>query len=1320
MLWTSWLERWRQRLASGVGRTASRRRKRPGRPSPAERCEPRVLLSVSALVVNGELRVFSDGPDTIVIGATSDPTPKLNVLANGQVLTTVSSVDAATVTKIDVQGSDSPNGIDLSGVTAPVFGNLQDIVVDGGDGDDTLVGSPDFADSILGGNGHDSISALGGDDTVDAGDGDDTIVGGDGNDWLSGSDGTDSLLGGDGNDTVLGGDGVDILRGDLGDDSLESGNGSGFVFGGVGNDTIVGGDGRNMLDGEDGDDSILGGPNDDSIVGGQGNDTLMGNPGADTLDGGDGNDKLLGGAHNDMVLGGAGTDMLSGNAGEDTLVGGDDNDTLYGGAGNDQLFGEDGTDTLRGQGGADTLFGGDGRDLLAGGSGNDSLDAHTSPAPPPTGGTPTTPPTGGPQAVQRMFVTPIPDPSNPDVMSIVEINPVTGAEVRRIPSPKRIDRGSNALAFDGTSLWFLNSFGADVLYQLNPNNGLVINATDITVGSGEFHGLATIGGKVYILDAGFNDILEFDPASGTITATLDIDGANPGTTDFVGGLAAIRNPDRLIATPNNGTMVVEIDPATGQVTSSFDPRTTGNETSYFAAGVVEGTIFLGAGTRAQLEAFTRAGAFLGEVNLPFRVSAIGADDVGSILSPPPTGDFDIRIEFLGGLTAPQQAIVTQAEARWESIILGDVPDVSGVPDLGTVDDIVIYVSGRPLDGVGGAAAVGLPRDDSLRTDGTLLPYVADVTIDLADVDTLEANGKLVDVLIREIGQALGFGTLWDDRGLVVNVPGPGGADFRFTGSQATAEYNDLFNVNESGVPVSNDLMHWRESVFLNELMTPVPEGAGVKEPVSRVTIAAMADLGYIVDLNAADLYVAPNNPNPQPTGLPGDTLQGDDGDDTIFGSDGNDRILGGLGNDVADGRLGDDSMFGGGGDDTLIGNGGNDTLRGQGGTDVLQGGDGDDVGVWRGAADEMDRFEGGSGADVAEARGTTGTDRFHVTQSAGDELQVIDGTGSLTVDAMVSEVRLLTDNGNDRLTMDSVDRVAPILVRFELGRGQDRLDASGAQLGDVQLVFNGEDGNDTLLGSEGNDVAFGGLGDDSLVGNGGNDTLNGDDGQDSLEGGDGDDSLLGGAGFDTLLGGTGNDTGLGGEGNDTLNGQDGNDTLDGQLGNDKVIGAPGDDSLSGDDGSDSLFGGAGDDVLDGGRGDDTLRGQGGNDRLRGRDGADLMIGDVGNDTANGGNGDDFIDGGAGDDRMWGMDGADRILGRDGLDTLLGGDGNDMLLGGADPDIALGGDGDDTVDGQGSTADTLAGNEGNDIVVADPGEIDENFQIPQDVLDDLNM
>ena len=48
--------------------------------------------------------------------------------------------------------------------------------------------------------------------------------------------------------------------------------------------------------------------------------------------------------------------------------------------------------------------------------------------------------------------------------------------------------------------------------------------------------------------------------------------------------------------------------------------------------------------------------------------------------------------------------------------------------------------------------------------------------------------------------------------------------------------------------------HWRESVFDREIMTGFTEAVGIDQPLSRVSIAAMADLGYEVDLAAADSY----------------------------------------------------------------------------------------------------------------------------------------------------------------------------------------------------------------------------------------------------------------------------------------------------------------------------------------------------------------------------------------------------------------------------------------------------------------------------------
>jgi hypothetical protein len=58
-------------------------------------------------------------------------------------------------------------------------------------------------------------------------------------------------------------------------------------------------------------------------------------------------------------------------------------------------------------------------------------------------------------------------------------------------------------------------------------------------------------------------------------------------------------------------------------------------------------------------------------------------------------------------------------------------------------------------------------------------------------------------------------------------------------------------VENTGGPGTADA-HWRESVFGNELMTGfVDAGAN---PLSRVTVGSMGDLGYSVNLTDADPY----------------------------------------------------------------------------------------------------------------------------------------------------------------------------------------------------------------------------------------------------------------------------------------------------------------------------------------------------------------------------------------------------------------------------------------------------------------------------------
>lgn len=221
---------------------------------------------------------------------------------------------------------------------------------------------------------------------------------------------------------------------------------------------------------------------------------------------------------------------------------------------------------------------------------------------------------------------------------------------------------------------------------------------------------------------------------------------------------------------------------------------------------------------------------------------------------PQTGGFSITLQ-LTGFTSGQVAIFNQAANRWAQIITGDLPDVvyNGV----TVDDLLIAGSAAPIDGVGNI--LGQAGFRERRTTGTLLPYYGEMKFDSADMASMEANGTLYAVILHEMGHVLGIGTMWTTKGLLT---GAGGTNPRFTGSQATAAYNQIFGTNFTSVPVQGNDMpvgsrdsHWRESIFQTELMSP--QIGGTSNPISRITVGSLADIGYTVNFNAADAYTAP-------------------------------------------------------------------------------------------------------------------------------------------------------------------------------------------------------------------------------------------------------------------------------------------------------------------------------------------------------------------------------------------------------------------------------------------------------------------------------
>jgi hypothetical protein len=223
--------------------------------------------------------------------------------------------------------------------------------------------------------------------------------------------------------------------------------------------------------------------------------------------------------------------------------------------------------------------------------------------------------------------------------------------------------------------------------------------------------------------------------------------------------------------------------------------------------------------------------------------------------PPPSSSsgFDIAFSFRG-LTGAQQAIFEQAAVKWESIIVGDLPNATYQGRQ--VDDVLIDASAVFIDGVSGI--LGQAGPDALRS-GSRLPYHGIMEFDSADVASMTSNGTLLSVILHEMGHVLGVGTIWDLKGLLT---GEGTSNPRFTGAQAVAAYNSIFGTTATSVPVENTGgggtrdSHWRESMFRTEIMTGWI-GPGTNMPISRITVGSLADLGYTVNMATADAYVPP-------------------------------------------------------------------------------------------------------------------------------------------------------------------------------------------------------------------------------------------------------------------------------------------------------------------------------------------------------------------------------------------------------------------------------------------------------------------------------
>jgi hypothetical protein len=246
--------------------------------------------------------------------------------------------------------------------------------------------------------------------------------------------------------------------------------------------------------------------------------------------------------------------------------------------------------------------------------------------------------------------------------------------------------------------------------------------------------------------------------------------------------------------------------------------------------------------------------------------------------------FQIDLRFVGNVSSAVKTAAALAAQRWETVISAPLipyhvvttANLCGarIPAVDTTEtSMMIIIQSDSIDGRSNTVGLGGPC--IIRDDAPQFTALGTITVDSADVGSLAQQGLLVSMLTHEMGHVLGIGTLWSDgtvRDSVTYFPntaaGLGGPDPVFIGRAARVAAAELgFTADSSvGVPIENSGGdgtrdgHWRATVFGHELMTGTLHNG--LDPLSLVTIEALADFGYTVVPEAADDFSAANAFNP--------------------------------------------------------------------------------------------------------------------------------------------------------------------------------------------------------------------------------------------------------------------------------------------------------------------------------------------------------------------------------------------------------------------------------------------------------------------------
>lgn len=265
-------------------------------------------------------------------------------------------------------------------------------------------------------------------------------------------------------------------------------------------------------------------------------------------------------------------------------------------------------------------------------------------------------------------------------------------------------------------------------------------------------------------------------------------------------------------------------------------------------------------TQAGLQTNLQGNAAPGTVN----VADLPVDPYARItLGEQATEPYNVTLNFATGSDAAVMNAMQAAATRWQGVITrGQASATVNIPTgacgsnaayRGTIDDILVFTGNRTIDGTGGILAQSGPC--SVRSSTGLTTY-STLVFDTADL--AQFSSQLADIAVHELGHSLGIGSLWSRFGL---VSGLGTTNPTYSGSNALREYKAAGGTL-SAVPVENQGgggtagAHWRETTFGTELMTGYLN-SGVVNPLSRVSVGTLQDMGYAVNYAAANAYTVP-------------------------------------------------------------------------------------------------------------------------------------------------------------------------------------------------------------------------------------------------------------------------------------------------------------------------------------------------------------------------------------------------------------------------------------------------------------------------------